>query len=54
MKLFREDNTEGYNEEEMDALNKEWEEIAQKKELEEGTEEWEFEAKAFCDKVSRR
>ena len=51
MKLFRKDNTE-YSDQELDAINKEWEIKAN--ELEEGTDEYNEAAKAFSDEVSRR
>jgi len=54
MKLFRTDNTEDYNQAECDALNQEWEELAHSMNLGENTEEYEIQAKAFCDEVSRR
>lgn len=54
MKLFREDNTEGYTDEQMDALNTEWKALAEAEELEEGTYDYNQAAKQFCDEVSRR
>ena len=54
MKLFRNDNTEGYSTEQLDALNTEWEARAAERSLEEGTEDYEQAAKAFCDEVSGR
>jgi len=54
MKLFREDNTEGYTQEQLNALNEEWEERAQDLELEEYTEEYDQEASWFADKVAKR
>lgn len=50
MKLFRNDNTEGYTTEQLDALNAEWEARA----AERSTEDYEQAAKAFCDEVSGR
>lgn len=52
--LFRDDNTEGYNAAEMDALNAEWSARAAEAGLEEGTDEYEQAAKAFCDEVASR
>jgi len=54
MKLFREDNTEGYTTEEMNELNSEWEARAESEGLEEGTDEYNEAAKQFCDEVARR
>ncbi|HMW85392.1 MAG TPA: hypothetical protein PLY42_11655 [Nitrospira sp.] len=54
MKLFRNDNTEGYTTEQLDALNAEWEARAAERSLEECTEDYEQAAKAFCDEVSGR
>ena len=53
MKLFRKDNTE-YSDQELDALNTEWETRVKANELEEGTDEYNEAAKAFSDEVSRR
>jgi len=52
--LFREDNTEGYTQEQMDALNAEWDKRAEEKGLEPGSSEYEREAKWFCDEVAHR
>ena len=54
MKLFRQNNTEGYSDAELDAMNEEWEERARKAGLEEDTDEWEEAAKRFSDEVSGR
>ena len=54
MKLFRNDNTEGYTAEQMDALNAEWEARAAERGLEYGTDEYEQAAKGFCDEVAGR
>ena len=53
MKLFRKDNTE-YSDQELDALNTEWEIRVKANELEEGTDEYNEAAKIFSDEVSRR
>ena len=52
MELFRQDNTEGFAGEQLDALNAEWKERAGG--LEFGTDEYDQAAKAFCDEVARR
>ena len=54
MKSFNENNTEGYSQTELDALNTEWAEIVASQNLEEYTEEYDFAEKAFSDVVSRR
>ena len=53
-KLFRDDNTEGYTQAELDALNKEWENKVAELELEENTSDYDEQAKWFCDEVSKR
>ena len=52
--LFRDDNTDGYSREELGALNTEWRERAEAANLEEGTDEYQEAANAFCDNVARR
>ena len=52
--LFRTDNTEGYTDEQLAALNSEWAERVAADGLEEGTIEYEDAAKAFADEVARR
>ena len=47
-------NTEGYTQEQLDALNAEWEARAADLGLEQGTEEYDFQEKNFSDEVSRR
>jgi len=47
-------NTEGYTQEQLDALNAEWEARAADLGLEQGTEEYDFQEKKFSDEVSRR
>jgi hypothetical protein len=54
MKLFRDDNTDGYSPEELDALNAEWKEKVNFHQLMEDTEEYDIEAKRFSDEVARR
>jgi len=54
MKSFRHDNTDGYTEEELDALNLEWEQIVDDSDLEGFTDEYYEREKAFTDEVSRR
>ncbi len=53
MRLFRQDNTEGYSDAQLEALNAEWEQRVADTNLEPGAE-YDFQAKAFCDEVSRR
>lgn len=53
-KLFRMDNTEGYDQNELDKLNAEWEARALELGLEEGTRDYEIHAKHFADEVARR
>ena len=54
MDLFRADNTEGYNQAQLDALNAEWQERVEKLNLDEFTEEYDEQAKCFADEVARR
>ena len=54
MKLFRDDNTEGYTSEELDALNAEWEARVRKNDLEIYTDEYNLAADWFVEEVSRR
>ena len=54
MKLFRDDNTEGYSPEELNALNAEWEQRAEEQNLEEYTDEYNEHVKWFCDEVASR
>jgi hypothetical protein len=54
MKLFRDDNTEGYTPDELDALNAEWEQRVEDLELDKDSEEYDTQAKAFSDEVSSR
>ena len=54
MKLFTEDNTEGYTEDELNKLNDEWIEIIDKLNLEEFTDEYYTQAKIFSDEIARR
>ncbi len=53
MKLFRDDNTEGYSQQQLDALNEEWEKIADELYAVDD-EERDFRAKVFSDEASRR
>ena len=52
MNVFNSDNTEGYTDVELEALNAEFEELAQ--DMEEGTEDWYELANEFSDEVGRR
>ena len=54
MELFRTDNTEDYTDTELDALNKEWQARVEYLDLEEYTDEYNVQAKAFCDDVAKR
>lgn len=54
MEKFRTDNTEGYTQAELDALNIEWEDIVVEKQLKKNTDEYDTEAKRFADTVARR
>jgi len=54
MKLFRDDNTEGYTSAELDDLNAEWETLVEENGLDEFTEEYNIQASAFSDTISRR
>lgn len=54
MKLFREDNTDGYTTEERDTLNAEWEAKTEAESLEEHTDEYNEAAKKFSDEVASR
>lgn len=51
-KLFTKDNTEGYTQEQLDALNAEWAERS--KELTPNTDEYHEAAKRFSDEVAGR
>ena len=52
--LFRPDNTSGYSDEELAALNAEWETIVSDRDLELFSDEYHAAAKDFCDTVARR
>jgi hypothetical protein len=54
MELFKENNTEGYSESQLQNLNEEWEQIVTKNQLEEFTDEYNIQAKIFLDIVSKR
>jgi len=54
MKLFLEEFSPGYTTSQLDAFNTEWEARAEELKLEEYTEEYDFQAKAFCDEIARR
>ena len=54
MKTFRTDNTEDYAQDELDSLNAEWLDRVEEMGLEECTEEYDQEAKAFSDMVAGR
>jgi len=52
MELFRQDNTDGYSDQELDALNAEWE--TRSTGLDPNSDEYQQTAKAFADEVGRR
>lgn len=54
MNLFRNDNTEGYTQDQLEELNNEWQEKVEETLIEEHTDEYDFQAKCFADAVSRR
>ena len=54
MELFRNNNTDGYTQDQLDALNAEWEKRANELELIEGTADYTQASKSFCDEVARR
>ena len=54
LELFRQDNTRGYTDAELFALNAEWQAIVDCDNLEPGTDEYHHRAKQFADEVSRR
>lgn len=51
---FRDDNTEGYTQADLDLLNEEWTEICEELHLEEHTDKYTEVEKHFADAVSRR
>lgn len=54
MQLFRDDNTNGYTQNELDELNVEWEIIVTNEGIEENTGEYDQRAKEFSDEVASR
>ena len=54
MKLFRNDNTEGYSDFQLDTLNLEWSLIVARDGLEEYTEAYDIAASDFADEVNGR
>jgi len=54
MKMFRFDNTDGYTQAQLDSLNSEWETLVEENGLDEFTEEYNIQASAFSDTISRR
>jgi len=54
MKAFNEYNTDGYTNEELESLNKEWESIVEEKSLEPYSNEYDIELKKFQDEVAKR
>ena len=54
MREFTQDNTYDYTEQELDDLNWEWQELVTELNLDEYTDEYDFQLKRFSDDVSRR
>ena len=54
MESFRDDNTTGYSQTELDELNREWNEIVKISNLEEFTDEYYDRQQQFDDEVARR
>lgn len=52
--MFTSENTQGYSEPELDALNSEWNGRVIENALEPGTPEYERAKKAFSDEVAQR
>ena len=52
--LFRTDNTQGYSLDELDELNAEWDERARELGITPDSDDYQHEAKAFCNGVSKR
>lgn len=51
---FTQESTRGYSDDELDALNTEWDEIVRAEGLQPETDEYYAREKEFCDQVSRR
>ena len=54
MKLFRTENTNGYTDAELSALNEEWAIMVETNALEEYTDEYDIQAKEFSNKVAKK
>ena len=54
MESWRQDNTEGYSQTEIDDLNREWESIVESEKLEPFTDEYYDREKQFADDVAKR
>ena len=54
MNQFEQENTDGYTDAELDALNTEWDAIVSDEQLEPGTDEYEAQVKQFSDEVAGR
>jgi hypothetical protein len=52
--MWTTENTQGYTETELDAINAEWEVIVEREGLEEGTDEYYQRQKLFSDDVASR
>ncbi len=51
---FRMDNTEGYTQKELDSFNAEWTDYCTKNGIDEDSQNYDQEAKAFSDEIARR
>lgn len=54
MNLFRNDNTDGYTQTQLDALNNEWDKYVQKNALKKGSDEYYQAEHQFTDKVASK
>jgi len=54
MEMFRNDNTDGYTQAQLDSLNSEWEALATELGLDPDDDEYKQAASNFGDEVSRR
>ena len=54
MKEFRQDNTEGYTDDQLKIFNYKWNEVIIKNTLEPDTDEYDFQLKCFRDHIARK
>jgi len=54
MEMFRNDNTDGYTQAQLDSLNSEWAALAIELGIDHEDDEYKQAASNFCDEVSRR